>query len=111
MAKRLAISAACGIVWGAIAAAVFVAMRAHLVPAPFEVALPVAIGPVAAYLPFVVAAGLEALLGRPSPSFAEIVGVTVMSGMALGIAMSSLIALAWRGFRADRARGWREEVR
>jgi hypothetical protein len=86
-------------------------MRAHLLPAPSEVGLPVALGLVVAYLPFVVAAGLESLLGRPSPSLAEIVGVTIASGVALGTAMSSLIALVRGGFRVDRARGWRDEVR
>ena len=77
-----------GILWGACAAAVFVAMRAHLLPAPSEVAAPFAIGLVVAYLPFLVAVGLEALLGRPSPSLAEIVGVTIACGTALGLAVS-----------------------
>jgi hypothetical protein len=86
--RRLAIGALCGTVWGAGAAAVFVAMRAHLLPAPFEVATPFAIGLVVAYLPFLVAVGLEALLGRPSPSLAEIVGVTVACGTVLGLAAS-----------------------
>lgn len=77
-----------GTLWGACAAAVFVAMRGHLLPAPFEVALPFAIGLVFAYFPFVTAMGLEALLARPSPSLAEIVGVTIACGAALGLAAS-----------------------
>jgi len=88
--KRLAIGAFCGTVWGACAAAVFVAMRAHLLPAPSEVAAPFAIGLVVAYLPFLVAVGLEALLGRPSPTLAEIVGVTIACGTALGLAVSGV---------------------
>jgi len=88
--KRLAIGAFCGTVWGACAAAVFVAMRAHLLPAPSEVAAPFAIGLVVAYLPFLVAVGLEALLGRPSPTLAEIVGVTIACGAALGLAVSGV---------------------
>ena len=90
MPKRLAIGAFCGTVWGACAAAVFVAMRAHLLPAPSEVAAPFAIGLVVAYLPFLVAVGLEALLGRPSPTLAEIVGVTIACGTALGLAVSGV---------------------
>jgi hypothetical protein len=65
-------------------------MRGHLLPAPFEVALPFAIGLVFGYFPFVIAMGLEALLGRPSPSLAEIVGVTIACGTALGLAVSRL---------------------
>lgn len=99
MAKRLAVGAACGIVWAVIAAAVFAAMFRGLLPAPGDVALPFAIGLVFLYLPFLVAAGLESLLGRNSASFAEIVGVTLACGMALGLAASSLIALARRGHR------------
>jgi hypothetical protein len=87
----MAIGALCGTVWGACAAAVFVAMRAHLLPAPSEVAAPFAIGLVAAYLPFLVAVGLlDALLGRPSSTLAEIVGVTIACGTALGLALSGV---------------------
>jgi hypothetical protein len=79
-----------GTLWGACSAAVFVAMRAHMLPAPFEVALLLALGMFVADLPFLVAVGLEALLGRPSPSRAEIVGVTIACGTALGLAVSRL---------------------
>jgi hypothetical protein len=100
LAKRLAVGAACGAAWGAVAATVFAAMFRGLLPAPGEVAIPFAIGLVVLYFPFLVAGGLETLLGRSSPSFAEVVGVTVACGTALGLAASSLIALARRGHQS-----------
>ena len=90
MSKRWIIGGLYGTVWGACAAAVFVAMRGHMLSAPSEVALPLAIGLVFAYFPFVIGMGLEVLLGRPSPSLAEIVGVTIVCGTALGLAVSRL---------------------
>lgn len=90
MSRRQAIGGLYGTLWGACAAAVFVAMRGHLLLAPSEVALPFAIGLVFGYLPFLVAVGLEALLGRPSPPLAEIVGVTIACGTALGLAASRI---------------------
>lgn len=66
---------------------------------------------VLAYLPFNVAIGVAVLLGRGSQSFGDIVGVTIASGAAMGMAGSWLIALARRGLRADRAPGLRDEVR
>lgn len=95
--RRVAIGAACGILWGAIAAAVFSAMRAHFLPAPSEVAQPVALALVLAYLPFNVAIGVAALLGRGSLSFVDIIGLTIASGAAMGVAGNWLVARARRG--------------
>lgn len=97
MAKRLAVGAGCGILWGVTAGVVFAAMRGHLLPAPHEVALPLAVALVFAYLPFIVAVGLEVLLGRSSHTFAEVIGVTIACGLAMGLVASWLIALARRG--------------
>lgn len=72
-------------------------MFGNLLPAPHEVALPFAVALVFAYLPFIVAVGLEVLLGRSSHSFAEIIGVTLACGMAMGLAASWMLALARRG--------------
>ena len=85
-AKPLAVGAAFGIGWGVFAGCVFVAMRAHLLPAPLEVSLPFAIGLISAYLPVVIALGVETLLGRSSPSLAEVMGMTVACGMTMGMA-------------------------
>jgi hypothetical protein len=101
--KRLAIGAACGFGWGAVAAAVFLAMFRGDLGAPGDVGLPVAIGLVLLQLPFVVAAGLETAAGRPSPAFAEIIGVTLASGAGLGLLVSSGIALAQRVARGRRS--------
>jgi hypothetical protein len=81
---------------GVIAVGVFAAMRVHLLPAFFDVSLPFATGLISAYLPVVLALGVETLLDRSSPSFAEVIGVTVACGMTLGMAGSSLIVLARR---------------
>lgn len=94
--RDVAIGAAYGILWGVVAAAVFTAMRAHLLPAPSQVALPFAVALVLAYLPFNVAIGVEVLLGRSSPSFAEIMGVTIACGPVLGLAASWLLTLSRR---------------
>lgn len=95
--RGVAIGAGGGILWGVIAAAVFTAMRAHVLPAPSEVAFPLAVALVLAYLPFNFAVGLEVLLGRSSPSFVEIISVTIACGPVMGLAGSWLIALARRG--------------
>jgi protein-S-isoprenylcysteine O-methyltransferase Ste14 len=101
--KRLAIGATCGLIWGVVAAAVFVAMFRGDLPAPGRAGLPVAIAMVVLYLPFLVAAGLETAVGRGSAPFAEIIGVTLASGAGLGLLVSAVIALARRGAK-DRRR-------
>jgi hypothetical protein len=95
-AKPLAVGVAFGFGWGVIAVGVFAAMRAHLLPPPFEVILPFAIGLISAYLPVVIALGVETLLGRRSPSLAEVIAVTVACGSTMGMAGSLLIVLARR---------------
>jgi hypothetical protein len=102
--RGIAIGGTCGILWGVVAAAVFTAMRAHLLPAPSEVPLPVALALVLAYLPFNAAVALEVLLGRGAPSFAEIMGVTIACGPVMGVAVSWLIALTRRGHQRQRSR-------
>lgn len=98
--SRLAVvGTVCGLLWGLVAAAVFTAMRAYLLPAPSEVALPVALVLVLAYLPFNVAIGVAVLLGRGPQAFVDVIGVTIACGAAIGLAGSWLIALARRGRR------------
>ena len=94
MIKRLAIGGACGIAWGVIATAVFLAMFRSLIPAPSEAGFPLGIALVVLYLPFVVAVGLEVLIGRSAEALAEVVGVTVASGAGLGMILSVAIARA-----------------
>jgi hypothetical protein len=77
--------------------AVFTAMRAHLLPAPSEVALPVALLLVLAYLPFNVAIGAAVLLGRSPQSFVDLIGITIACGAAMGVVGSWLVARARRG--------------
>jgi len=91
--KRLAIGAAFGIAWGIVATAVFLAMFRGLLPAPGEAGLPLAVPLVVLYLPFVVAIGLEVLVGRSAQALAEVVGVTLASGAGLGAILSA--AIAW----------------
>ena len=69
-------------------------MFRSLIPAPSEAGLPLAIALVALYLPFLVAVGLEVLVGRNAQALAEVVGVTVASGAVLGVVLSVVIALA-----------------
>ena len=90
---------ACGTVWGVAATAVFMAMFRGLLPAPGEVALPLAIGLVLVYFPFQVAVVLENLLGHSSPSLVEIVGITVACGAAMGLVAGPLIVLARRALQ------------
>jgi NhaP-type Na+/H+ or K+/H+ antiporter len=95
--RGVAIGAACGILWGVLASAVFTAMRAHLLPAPSEAALPVALALVLAYLPFNVAIGVAVLLSLSAPSFVDLIGVTIACGAAMGMAGSWLVARTRRG--------------
>lgn len=92
--RGVAIGAACGILWGVSAAAVFTAMRAHILPAPSEVPFPLAVALVLAYLPFNVAIGIAVLLNMRAPSFVDVIGVTIASGAAMGTAVSWLVELA-----------------
>jgi len=91
--KRLAIGGACGIAWGVVATAVFLAMFRSLIPAPSEAGFPLGFALVALYLPFAVGIGLEGLVGRSAQALAEVVGVTVASGAGLGAILSA--AIAW----------------
>jgi hypothetical protein len=102
--KWLVIGMACGIAWGVVAATVFLAMFRGPVPAPGDAGLPLAIVLVLLYLPFIVAAGVETAAGRPSPSFAEIIGVTLASGATLGVLGSAAIAMVHRLARNMRPR-------
>lgn len=104
MRRRLAIGAACGVAWGVVAAAVFLAMFRGDLPAPGQLVLPVAIGMVVLYLPFLVAGGLETAVGRGSAPLAEIIGVTLASGAGLGLLVSAAIALAQRATKDGRRR-------
>jgi len=90
--KRLAIGGACGIAWGIVATAVFLAMFRGLIPAPSEAGFPLGFALVALYLPFAVGIGLEGLVGRSAQALAEVVGVTVASGAGLGAILSAGIA-------------------
>jgi hypothetical protein len=94
----------CGIAWGVVAAVVFVSMFGDPVPSPGEVGLPVGIVLVFAYLPFLVAAGVETAAGRASPALAEVVSVTVGSGAALGIVATWGFKAAQRLVRNLRSR-------
>lgn len=95
--RGVAIGAACGILWGMIAAAVFTGMRAHILPAPSEIALPLAVVLVLGYLPFNVAIGIAVLLNMRAPSFVDLIGVTIAWGAAMGVAASWIVARARRG--------------
>lgn len=76
-----------------LAAAVFLAMFGDRIPAPGEAGLPLAIVLVVAYLPFLVAAAFEFAAGRSSPSFGEVVSVTLASGAGLGLLLIAGIGL------------------
>jgi hypothetical protein len=91
-----------GVLWGLIAAAVFVAMRAHVLPAPGEVAPLLAVALIVAYLPVNVAIGVLIAVSRSSPSLVDLIGVTIACGAALGMAGSWLMARVRRR-RTDRS--------
>ena len=93
-----------GVLWGLVAAAVFVAMRAHIIPAPSEVAPPLAVALVLAYLPVNVAIGVLVAVSRSSPSLVDLIGVTIACGAALGMAGSWLMARVRRHAQRSTAR-------
>lgn len=95
--KQLAIGAASGLLWGVLAASVWAAMYSGLIPAPQEIGLPALIIPALALVPLIVAAGLETMVGRASPSLAEHLAATVVCGLALGLALGWLAMLVRRG--------------
>lgn len=104
MPKRLATGVLGGAIWGFIAAAVFLAMFRGAVPAPGEAGVPIAFVLVLLYLPFLVAVAVEAAAGRTSPSFAEIVGVTLAAGAGLALSAIAGIELVRRLGRTTRPR-------
>src|SRR5688572_2927664 len=77
MARAAAVGIVVGVLWGLVAAAVFAAMRAHVLPAPSEVALPLAVALILVYLPVNVAIGVLVAVSRSSPSLVDLVGVTL----------------------------------
>ena len=95
--KQLVIGAACGLVWGVLAAAVWAAMYGDLLPAPQEIGMPVLIIPALALVPLILATGIEAVIGRSSPSLEEHLAGTVACGLALGLALTWLAILLRRG--------------
>lgn len=97
MQKHLVIGAASGLLWGVLAASVWAAMYGGLVPAPQEIGLPALIIPALALVPLIVAAGLETMVGRASPSLGEHLAATVVCGLALGLALGWLAMLVRRG--------------
>ena len=105
MPKWLAIGLVCGVAWGVVAVVVFLGMFRGDVAAPGAAEVPLAIALVALYLPFVIAAGLETAVGRPSPVFAEIIGMTIAVGAGLGLLVSGGMALAQRVAVNVRGRG------
>ena len=76
-------------------------MRAHILPAPSDVALPLAVALVLAYLPFNVAIGTAMLLNMRAPSFVDVIGVTIACGAAMGIVGSWLVARARHSRQRD----------
>lgn len=97
MRKQLALGAACGFIWGVLAAAVWAAMYGDLLPAPQEIGMPILILPALALVPLIVASGIEAVIGRSSPSLEEHLAATVACGLALGLALTWLVLLVRRG--------------
>jgi hypothetical protein len=97
MQKLLAIGAACGLVWGVLAAALWAAMYGDLLPAPQEIGMPILILPALALVPLIVASGIEVAIGRSSPSLEEHLAATVACGLALGLALTWLAILVRRG--------------
>jgi hypothetical protein len=102
--RLLVVGLVCGIVWGVVAAVVFAAMFRGSITAPGDAGLPLSIVMVALYLPFVIAAGLETAVGRPSPTFAEIIAVAIGAGAGLGLLGSAVITLVQRLTRNARDR-------
>ena len=84
-ARVLVASAVGGLVWGAVATALFLAMFRGLIPAYGELFLPIAVLGVVATLPFQAAIWALTLLGRSSPQLAEVVVMTLAMGAALGM--------------------------
>lgn len=96
----MAAGAACGLLWGVPAAALWAAMYGDLLPAPNELGFPLLVIPALALVPLIVATGLETIVGRSSPSLGEHLAATVACGLALGLALTWLAMLVRRGARS-----------
>ena len=85
MCRPTGLGVALGTIWAVVAIAVYLAMKKGILPPPKSVGL-IDIILAALYAPFVGAIGLEALARRASPSFGELVLLTLV--------MATLVVLA-----------------
>jgi hypothetical protein len=65
--------------------------------APQEIGMPFLVIPALALVPLIVATGIEAVIGRSSPSLEEHLAGTVACGLALGLALTWLVVVVRRG--------------
>ena len=84
--RGILLASIAGLVWGALATVLFLAMFRGLAPAVSELPMPLSVLAYAVILPFQGALAIEALLGHSSPGLAEIVGLTLACGILLGVA-------------------------
>jgi hypothetical protein len=95
-ARLLAAVIALGAAWAAIAAAVHLALFRGLIPSYDQLAFPFAVALALLDLPLLVGLYIETAIGRGSITYAEVIVVSVVSGVLLSLALAALV-LRMRG--------------
>jgi hypothetical protein len=87
---------ASGIAWSVIASAVHLAVFRGLLPSYDQLAFPLAIALLVIDLPLLVGLYVETALGRGSITFAEVIVVSILSGVLLALGLAALLLRARR---------------
>ena len=81
---------AVGVVWAILATRLHLAVFGGLLPPPGDLPLPLAIAFVIVDLPLLAALSLVTGVGRPSPTFNEVIAVTIVTGVLLTLASAAI---------------------
>jgi hypothetical protein len=81
---------ATGAAWALIATSVHLALFRGLLPSYDQLAFPLALALALVDLPLLVGLYIETALGRGSITFAEVIAVSVLSGVLLSLALTEL---------------------
>ena len=95
-ARLLTAVIAFGVAWSVIASGVHLAVFRGLLPSYDQLALPLAFALVVVDLPLLVGLYIETALGRSSIPFAEVIVVSILSGVLLALGLAAVLLRARR---------------
>jgi len=102
-ARLLAAAIAIGTAWAVIAAGAHLALFRGVIPSYDQLVLPLAFALALVDLPLLVGVYIETAFGRGSISYAEVIAVSVVSGILLAAAFTALALRARRAMESARS--------